>query len=364
MRTATQRTCAAVAALAAVSAPVLQAAPLDALLSARHDAPAFRPEFDLGTDMANRTVDVFGLRPKKSDGSYGPSGDYSGGHLRLGMNLSPAWWVDGALWARKLQYVSVSSRITSWQLASQFRVFDGGDSGLSLAARAGAWGNASPQMRKNTEVTVEGTRFTSATATRPSDRQLQFDLVASWPLQRTLTASAFVGAGSSRVGLDKVSATAQEGDDGCPYDVQFTDSHVIATCDQAGTNVRIAVPNAVYGIDINQEARYRARFTSAGLNAVWTPGPWTLQAGVQGIRMNRGAIDDIVVRRGGQVYTSNTVVVAQLGYQVQPRIQAYLRAQVMAHQFVGEVPLNYNSLTAAQHRRPYGLLSLGLAGSF
>ncbi len=348
---------------AAAGASGAAAAPLDALLSASHPQAPFTPVYEAGYDMANRTVDVFGLRPRKDDGSYGPSGNYDGVHLRLGMNLTPALWVDGGLWTRRLRYESVSSDLVSWQLAGQYRFVDGGATGASLALRAGAWGDAAPELRKNTPVTVKGTTYTSATATKPRDAQAQLDLVASWPLRRDLVVSGFVGGGASRVDFDKVSATTQA-EGGCRYDLEFTPTNVIASCDSKGMAIRVAVPNAVYGIDVDKEARYTARFANAGVNADWTTGAWRLRGGLQVVHLERSGIDEIVAERGGTPHKTNAIVAAEAARQLLPKTWAFVRAQVMAHQFVGEAPMTYNSLTATAQRRRYGLLTLGVSGSF
>ena len=347
------------AALLAVAANV-HAAPLDAFLTATRPGEVFKPEVELSYDLANRSVDFLNLRPTRSDGTEGPSGDYSGAHIKIGMNVTPDIWVDGALWTRKIDYVSTTANITSWQVAGQWKMFDGGPRSGSLALRLGAWGNSSPLLRKNTSVAVQGTTFTSAQATNPSDLQLQLDLIGTWNLASSLDLSSFVGAGSSKVDFDHVSATSKS--KGCLYDIQFNETNVVSTCAAGG--IRISVPNDVYGIDVNREARYTSSYVNLGANADWHPGNWRLRGGLMYTLLNRDAVDDIAAARGGTAYKSNGFVLAEVGYKWLPTTLTFIRAQVMAHQFVGEVPLTYNTLTATQHRRRYGILSVGLVQSF
>lgn len=322
-----------------------------------------KPQIEVSYDLANRSVDFLNLRPKRADGTDGPPGDYSGAHIRLGMALSPHWWVDGALWKRRIDYVSTAADITSWQVAGQWKAIDGGDSGVSMALRLGLWGDEAPLLRKTSNVTVQGTKFTSAQATNPRDRQLQLDLVGEMPIGHDVTLAAFVGVGKSKLDFDKVTATTKA-KNGCEFQVEFTATHVIETCEMDGATTRISVPNEVYGIDVNREARYTSNYGSIGVNLSWRPGPFRIRVGVQHMALDRDGVDEIVARRGGRAYKSTTVGVAETGYAVSAAMLAFVRAQIMERQFVGEIPMTYNTLTASQHRRRYGILSLGVRYGF
>lgn len=339
------------------------AAPLDALLHADHNANPFRPAVEVGADFANRSVDFLNLRPKRADGTYGPSGNYSGGYLLAGMRVSKDIWLDAGLWGRSIDYVSTAADITSWQLAGQWKAFEDEAQGRTLAVRLGAWGNKAPVLRKNTSVTVQGTTFSSAQATEPRDAQIQIDAIGTIRASRTTTFSAAIGGGRSKVTFKDASATTQAGT-GCVYDVTFTDTNVVQTCSQNGADIRISTPNSVLGIDVNREGRYTARFASIAFNGTWESGPWKLRGGVQHTTWDRDSVDDIVQSRGADVYKSNTVAVAEVGYRAMAKSTVFLRAQVMAHQFVGETPFTYNTLTASQHKRKYGFVTVGLAHAF
>lgn len=341
----------------------LHAAPLDALQTAFAPSATTRWDVEAGSDHANKALDLLGMRPKRADGSYGPSGIYSGAHLRLGGQLTPDWRVEAALWQRDIQYVSTAADVSTWHLAGQWRVLQAKGGLPAVALRASAWGNRAPLLRRTTSVKVQGTTFTSAQATNPRDNQLQLDLLASWQLAATVQATVFAGLGRSQVDFDQVRATTGVAP-ACVYDVRFIDGKVIATCDLNGTSTRISTPASVYGIDVDKEARYQANSAQLGANVLWQPGAWRLRAGVQYIKLDRGEVDDIVLKRGGMAFTSNTIGIAEIGYRIWPTSLLFARAQVMAHQFVGEAPLMYNTLTATQHRRRYGIATLGLSHSF
>jgi hypothetical protein len=350
-------------ALACAAAASAQAAPLDALLTALPPSAPLRWETEASYDMANRSVDVLGLRPKRADGTYGPSGDYRGAHLLVGWQWMPELRLEGGLWQRSVAYVSAAAEVTTWQIAGQWRVLQWTTGDTALALRLGGWGNRAPLLSRTSSAVVQGTTFTSAQATNPRDMQLQLDLVGSWQPSAEWQTSAFVGVGRSQVDFDRVSATAKSGN-GCVYDVQFEGGKVIAVCEMGGTTTRISTPADVYGINVDTEARYSAHFFSTGANVQWQRGDWRLRAGVQYLQLQRQSVDDIVLARGGQVFRSNTVGVTDFSYRVLPASWVFLRAQVLAHQFVGEAPLMYNSLTATQHRRRYGIATVGLSHSF
>ncbi|MDH4390385.1 MAG: hypothetical protein QE285_03045 [Aquabacterium sp.] len=353
----------AVAALAGAAGADLRAAPLDALVSALPPTAATRWAVEIGYDAANRQLDVLGMRPRRADGSDGPSGDYSGGHLQVGVAATPTLRLEGAVWKRNIAYVSTLADVTTWQLAGQWQMLTSANGERALALRAGAFGSHTPLLRRTTSTRVQGVTFTSAQVTNPRDLQLQLDLVASMRLAPALTLSAFAGAGRSQVDFDAVRATTRS-KDGCQFDVSFEGGKVVAVCENNGSTIRVSTPASVYGIDVAKEARYTATSLQLGANLGWQPGDWRLRAGLQAMQIDRGSVDDIVQQRGGKVFRSNTVGVLDVGYRLLPSSLVFLRAQVLAHQFVGEVPLMYNSLTATQHRRRYGIATLGVAHSF
>ncbi|MFG6447047.1 hypothetical protein ACG0Z6_02185 [Roseateles sp. BYS180W] len=362
--TANSRPLAALIFVQVSTIPVFSnAAPLDTLLTARNSEPLMIPQVEFGVDLADRKIDLFDFRPKRADGTYGPSGVYRGAHLGIGVRVHPRVWIDAQVFRRDIEYVSFAGDITSWQAHAQWLVFSDPDNNTSAAIRVGAWGNQAPQLRRNTSTKVKGNEFTSVTAKKPGDLQLQLDTIATTKVTPALSLSGFAGFGFSKVYFDQVSATRKSGS-GCVYDVQFTDSDVIQTCTEKGVDIRISTPNAVTGIDVNREGQYRSRFVSAGVNVAWVQENWMAKAGVSHTYWKRDNVDKIVELRGGKAYRSNTILMAELGYRLSGKTTVFMRNQLMTHQFVGEIPLNYNTLTARSHRNKYGLLTVGVVKSF
>lgn len=325
--------------------------------------PPLRPRFEVAYDFANRSVDFLHLRPTRADGTEGPPGDYSGGHWLASMTLDDRWGVELGLWRRRIDYVSTQADITTWQFAVQ-RLLGADDTPWTTAVRMGVWGNRSPLLRKTSNVTVQGFKFTSAQATDPNDIQLQLDLLGRWTPRAGWGIGGLASLGSSRLDFNQVSATSQS-KGSCEFQVEFTPTHVIETCTQTdGTTLRIATPNEVLGIDIDREGRYRATYASLGVNTDWTLGRYRLRAGVVHTELRRDGVDQIVRTRGGRAFTSTTIALAEATVAWRDDLRTFVRAQVMERQFVAETPLTYNSLTASQHRRRYGILSVGAAFSF
>ena len=127
---------------------------------------------------------------------------------------------------------------------------------------------------------------------------------------------------------------------------------------------RFSTPNSVYGIDVNKEGQYSAKYYRAGLSAKWHTDNWQVRAGYQYQMINRDHVDDIVENRGGTAYKHNHVLVADVAYKIFKNTAIFLRGQYMTNQFTGELPMAYNSLTANSFNQKYGIVSTGLIVAF
>jgi hypothetical protein len=352
-------------ALASLSCAV-SAAPLDAQLStepAHVGARDSSVELELGYVVANDRVDFLRLRPDSASTS---TGDYYGRSLRAGWAVTPRLHVDGGLTRRKLVFKSFDADVTTWQLAAQYLVL-GADPGPyenfrqpQLALRASAWGDSASSFDRELNAKIGSTTFRSFHADTPRDTQLQFDVIGGWPLSANLHVNGLAGIGYSKVDVDRVTATTFSG--GCTNDVEFTDTHVVAVCRTNGNTVR--TPNSVVGVDINKEARYHALTYQLGVNATWRSGDWLFRGGLLHMTHRRSDVEDVVRARGGSPVRSNQVLVLEAGYKPTNNSLVFLRGQMMTHQFLGELPMTYNSVSSAQFDNRYGFVTLGLALAF
>lgn len=342
------------------------AAPLDALLSANKGTQPGKVEIEAGYDVVNDTVDLFRVRDRDNDFAGTNVGDYKGAHLRVGVAVTPSLWLDGGLWQRRLEYRNDEAKINSWQIATQYKFLDGKALVPALAARVGAWGNYADRLDKTTPTTVSGTTLNSVTVKDPSDRQFQADLIASWPVLQQGEVSAFAGVGTSRVQLGSVAGTATQ--NGCNYNLAFGQTNVTGTlaqfCNASAVVDRFTLANSSLGINVYNEAEYRARYLHAGVSAKWLTGNWQFRAGYDYQHVKRNNVDDIISQRGGKPVENNHTLIGEIMYRVTDNVSLFGRGQVMTKQFTGEIPFAYNSLTAGRFDKKYGFVSAGVVVRF
>lgn len=353
--------CAAAACCVQASAPA-SAAPLDAFLSANQNGTPWSGEAEASYDVANDTVDVFHIREKDAATSTSKLGDYQGAHLHGGVALTPRLWLDGSYWQRKITSRNFEATVKTWQVAAQYKLIDSAGYRPSLALRVGAWGNSADQLKREKNIKIGSTVLKSASLSGPEDQQYQVDLIGSWPVSERTELGMFAGAGHSRVTFDTASATTTR--DGCLYNLSFGPSRVVGTCETPSMSARFSTPNSVYGIDVNQEAQYSARYYQVGLNAKWQAENLRLRAGYQYLSLSRGNVDSIVGGRGGIAYKKNHILTAEVAYKLFKHTSVFLRGQYMSNQFNGEMPMAYNTLTASNFNQRYGILSTGVITTF
>ncbi|MEY2689309.1 MAG: hypothetical protein RL375_3508 [Pseudomonadota bacterium] len=362
------------AALFCSVATSLAAAPLDALLGAGNLASGTHAwQLEAGRDLANQRVDLFDLRGSAASGQ---TGNYEGNQLGLRWS-SERWQVDARAWRRKLHERVDTHVVHSWRLGAQTRLAG------PVSLRVSGWGNQASTLSRSTgtRLQVEGLNaaLNHFAVHRPRDRQLQVDVIGHWPAPgRNLPGgaagsavswlpqpriSAFAGLGSSRVSQSGIAAQALVGT--CPYQLEFGATELVARPADSCTNaLTIRVPNALLPFDALNETRYTARMWHAGAAVSLPMDAWTASLGVDYQRLRREVVDDIVRTRGGQVFDSNHVLIAELAWRHASGVGLLLRGQYMRHQFVGEIPFVYNPLTASKFAHQYGFFTLAMNADF
>lgn len=349
------------------------AAPLDALLSTEPShvkAPDSSVELELGYDVANDRVDFLRLRP---DGASTSTGDYYGRSLRAAWDATPRLRVEGGLTKRRLVFKSFDADVTTWQLAAQYLVL-GAEPGPyeslrqpQLAVRASAWGDSASGFDRELNYKFGSNTFRSLHAEKPRDTQLQFDVIAGWPVNANLHLNGIVGIGYSKVTLDGVSGVAARSNgDLCDVTLTPATFHSVCVNPKTGSKTTLTEPSSdnSFGVDINKEARYHALTYQAGINATWRSGDWLFRGGLLHVTHRRSDVEDVVRSRGDSPVRSNQVLVLEAGYKPTDKSLVFLRGQVLTHQFLGEIPMTYNSVSAGQFDKRYGFLTLGLALAF
>lgn len=344
------------------------AAPLDALRSAAPERNANVATLELGFDKLTRTLDFSTTREGDPLVPGARSGDYSAAYLKGAVRVADGLWLDSGLWQRRVQGDVDVYRYTGWLLGAQFRLRPAEGAWPALALRLSTWGNRADQTVTTTPVRVPGAVLNSVTVSRPADRQLQADLLATWPLTPAWDVTAQLGLGRNRLSYGALAATTTR--NGCPYDLTFTGNSIFGNlagpCVSTGGGVirQFFDSSGDYGVDVANEIAWRGRFVQLGLGAAWRSGPWQAALGYVLHVAHRDAVDDILTRRGDPSYKQNRTLVLDAGYAITPQLSGRARLQLSSNLFLDEIPVTYNSSTSRNFGSKMSTFSLGLQATF
>jgi hypothetical protein len=351
----------------ALATAASSAAPLDALLTAMPDTGAARGRLELAVEHANRSLDPFPDAAVDPSAPTAPPGSYRGLTLSGSYRVLDTLTLSAALGQRRLDDGIDVYLFDSWQLAGQWRMVEQQGLRPALALRLAAWGNASDATESNTPVQVPGAVLNSVTITRPSDRNLQLDLIGSWRLSPAWGVSAIFGVGRTQLDYGSLSATTTR--NGCNYDLSFKGNDIFGElsgpCSAAGGVIRQFYDRSGdYGVDVPREIAWRGDFLQLGANATWRSGAWTVQGGYLFHGIRREAVDDIAAGRGNPVQRINHVFVLDASLQLHRHVSVFLRGQRSSRLFFNELPVTYNSSTSGSFGQHFTVLTLGLRASF
>jgi hypothetical protein len=365
-RTSHARRWAATLAAAAAALPAV-AAPLDGLLTANPEHIAPRATLELGIDRLNRQLDF--AKPDANDPTTltTTAGDYRGAHLAGALRVADGLWLSGSLWQRRLSDDVDSYRYRSWQASGLYRFSEAAGAMPALAVRLSAWGNRASVTETTTPVRVPGAILNSVTVSKPSDRQLQVDLIGTWALSPSLDLSAQLGGGSTQLDYGALAATTRR--NGCDYRLTFTGNDIFGElakpCNVSGGVItQFFDSSGDYGVDVAKEIAWRGYFMQAGIGARWQRGDWTLSGGYLFHQVKRRDVDDILDKRGGPVHRNNHLFTAEAAYRLQSNLSVFGRAQVNSNLFFDDMPVTYNTSTSARFGSRFSLISLGLRADF
>lgn len=330
----------------------LSAAPLDALLEATPQNRYGDAMIEVAGDRMNKRLDVLKLRNTDA-GLPDNAGDYSGAHVRAGLNVHQTFWLEGGLMRRNLSYSTYHPQVDSWQLAGQWQLLKGSRGESDIGVRLSAWGNRSGDITRNQPESVtmgnQTVQIQSLSLDKVQDQQMQLDLISTWRGTDS-TASVFFGAGAGRVKTGTVSVQLNQ--------AHYTYGDALASVLQALS------PSYKQQLD---SLSYNTRFVHAGFNLGHKAGHWSLRGGYDLFVIRRTAVDDAVANLpapANKPYRTNHTLVGEVAYSLSPNVTVFTRGQAMSNQFMADVPMLYNSITAKRFNEKYGLLSIGLTATF
>jgi hypothetical protein len=341
------------------------AAPSDVFLSARPEPLKGEATLEVGIDRMNTQLDVLGLRTTSSNTDTATS-SYGAHHLSGGLKLGEQGWLTGSLRQRAIADGGGTYRYASWQVSGQYRLLEEQSWQPATALRVSAWGNYADQTESNKAVVVPGAKLDSVKIARPADRQLQADLVGTWNPYGGTEVSAALGLGTSELSYGSLSATTTM--DGCNYNLSFTGNAVygvVASPCSTGIYVKEIYDNSGrLGIDVANEIAWRGNFVQAGFNARWQHGPWTWRAGYLLFMVQRDAVDAILASRKQTSYAQNHSIGLEASYRLQGNLQLFATGLISSNLFFNDIPITYNTSTAARFGSRYSVFGTGLRFNF
>jgi hypothetical protein len=354
--------------LLASLAPAALAAPLDVLLTATPERVDPRGRVELSLDKA---VGSIGFSTSADPSNQAPSvtqGDYSGAQLHAAWRATDRLWLSGGLWQRRISNAVDRFDYRSWQLAGQFRLNDAAGAMPAVALRLSAWGNRASATESTTPVRVPGAILNTVTVAQPSDRQLQADLIATWPLSSQWDLTALFGGGVTRLSYGGLTATTRI--DSCDYHLKFQGNDIfgqlIEPCAGSGGGVirQFYDSSGDYGVDVAREIAWSGRFLQAGGNAQWRNDAWVLTGGYLFYSIRRDNVDDILASRGNPVVRRNHQLMVEAAYKWHPTWSPFVRAQISSNLFFNDVPVTYNASTSGSFSSGYSVVTIGLRAGF
>ncbi|MBF0110486.1 MAG: hypothetical protein HQL76_15065 [Magnetococcales bacterium] len=356
------------------------AAPLDELLSVQQEKRPFHGEVEAGWDGMNEYLDVFSVREEDPRGK--DIGDLSGYHLRGGLALDRRLWSDASYWDRTVKTPFDKGDNNTYQAGIQYQVTDNKERMPAISLRLSGWGNSSSQVVKGSATPIYGTGFAtdSIVIKKPSDRQFQGDVIASWALTPSTSLSLFASHGISEVKVGDIFASFGD----CNYKIDRIlqpdeinggwDSAVSGRAvDVSNPNCGITsfiIPMSSYGapeLPPGMYVSYDATYLQLGGMPQWHNDDWRIRLGYRFQKWDRGDLDDSIAllqHVDKTIYDTNHHITGEVSYKLHPHVAAFARSQYMTNQFLGDVPYAYNLFSSHRFEKPYGYLSFGLSTGF
>ena len=300
-----------------------------------------------------------------AEAAYDTAGDYQGGHAKLGYKFSPAWSVTAGYWYRDLNYSTSQAQVQSWQLATDYGILVHPVEGRKLTFRLSVWGDYADKVSKSGTSQLHGTTFTDVSLARPSDTQVQADLIYTGQPWINHFVTGFVSAGYSWVSAGDLTAGVQQGN--CQYNLRVSSNDMAsATLAQPCRIGRAVVNNASfsvnasqYGMQPSQDFNYGAAFVGLGGSWRWQRSGFSVTLAYHFQYLFRD-LEDRLAAYGAPKAQFNQTVGLELSYAPVRQLEFFVRGQGFQNSLIGYVPMLYNPVTAKKLDKEYGLVTVGI----
>lgn len=341
------------------------AAPNDEFLHTEPNIGEANFRSEIGYDLMSDTVDVFNLR-KRQGAVPDHAGDYHGGHITLGYNITPNWSTEATYWQRNIAYGADTNAIDSWLVSFYYDPFALPLTQDRAVFRFSLWGDHAGQVDKSTSTKIKTTTFNQITVNNANDMQAQIDAIFSSIVSERSLLTWFLSAGVSNVDVGDINTTLKRGN--CNFNVDISTDNVAngslaAPCTTSSgqlLNASFTTNASQYGIDVKKDLNYTATFLGAGGSWRWKCNRFTTNLGYQYQYIRRNGVDKQVSSFGASPVTSNQTLGLDVAYKLNSNLDVFVQGQAFKSNFVGTIPFLYNTMTASRLDRYYGVTSLGL----
>jgi len=290
------------------------------------------------------------------------SGDYRGNALSLSWQFHPRWAVRASSLGRVLEDVSDQYQISTWETSvwtQQPLQWLGSETGF---ARLSAWGNQADSLQSSTSKTVGEVVLTQSKIIQPRDQTLALQGGLTWTSSPAWKYHADVGLGWTELKYQDFQANGMR--NGCEYQLQIMGTDVVGTridpCAVVGTSSQFSSPLGTYGLDLQKELAWSARYVAWGGGLQWTNGWGRWRASASGQTWQRNGVDEIIAKRNSTPVVQQLHVRTEWMYPVSDKIQPFVGFDYFSSFLLNDLPLLYNSGTSSNFLNTYSQFRAGL----
>jgi len=290
------------------------------------------------------------------------SGDYRGNALSLSWQFLPHWAARASSMERVLEDVSDQYLMRTWEASvwtHQPVQWLGSETAF---ARLSAWGNQSDNLQSSTSKTVGEVVLTQSKIIQPRDQTWALEGGMTWSPSPAWKYHADVGLGWTELKYQDFQANGMR--NGCEYQLQIMGADVVGTridpCNVVGTASQFSTPLSAYGLDLQKELAWTARFVTWGAGVQWTNGWGRWRASANSQTWQRNGVDDIIAKRNATPVVQQLHVRTEWMYPVSEKIQPFVGFDYFSSFLLNDLPLLYNSGTSSNFLNTYSQFRTGL----
>jgi hypothetical protein len=290
------------------------------------------------------------------------SGDYRGNALSLSWQFHPRWAARVSALDRVLEDVSDQFQMRSWEASVWTQMplqWLGSETGF---ARLSAWGNQAAALQSNTSKTVGEVVLTQSKVIDPRDQTWVLQSGLTWSSSPAWKYHADMGLGWTELTYQDFQSNGMR--NGCEYQLQMVGNDVLGRridpCAVLGAASEFISPVSSYGLDLQKELAWKARFVSWGAGVQWTNAWGRWRASANGQTWQRSGVDDIIAKGNKSPVVQQLNIRTEWMYPVSEKIQPFVGFDYYSSFLLHDLPMFYNSGTSASFENAYSQFRAGV----